>query len=75
MAVSRWRIYSRQVIAKVLAENKDADAKALRKALREAYPFGERMYTPYKIWREECRKALAPRSAQQPIGGLFEDGE
>ena len=70
MTVSKWRVYSREVISEVLAANKGADIKTLRKALREAYPFGERKYTPYKIWLEECRKALAPAKWD---GTLFEE--
>ena len=64
--ISKWRIYSRQVIAKVLSENKGADTKTLRKILHDAYPFGERNYYPYKIWLEECRRALTtPHPAPQ----------
>ena len=32
--------------------------KSLRKALREAYPFGEREYWPYKVWCDEIRSQL-----------------
>ncbi len=30
--------------------------KALRKALAEAYPFGERENSPYKAWLTEVRR-------------------
>jgi len=76
MTCSRWRIHARNVIAEVLKENKGADTKTLRKVLIEAYPFGERMYHPYKIWRDECRKALATQLPQAAItDGLFEEVE
>jgi hypothetical protein len=32
--------------------------KATRARLREAYPFGERKYHPYKIWLDEIRRQL-----------------
>ena len=58
MIESRWRIYSRRIIKKVLVEFPDGNTKACRKALREAYPFGERTRYPYKMWRSEVRRAL-----------------
>ncbi|MEN6581672.1 MAG: hypothetical protein ABFD54_04425 [Armatimonadota bacterium] len=71
MTVSYWRVESQKVIAEVLKENKGADTKTLRKALRDAYPFGERMYHPYKIWRDECRRALTTPSPTEVTGPLF----
>lgn len=50
-----WREYAKPVIQKVLAENAGADLKTKKKALREAYPFGERKYHPYKIWCDEVK--------------------
>lgn len=35
------------------------DGKALEQALFDSYPFGQRAYTPYKVWCEERRKLLA----------------
>lgn len=50
---SHWREQARDVIRKVLTENEGKSDKEIRKALREAYPFGERQYHPYKIWLDE----------------------
>lgn len=53
-----WRDRARPIIAAVLAENQGADEKTIRKALREAYPWGERKYHPYKIWCSEVKNQL-----------------
>ena len=53
-----WRDVARPIIASVLAQEGTEDRKRLRKALREAYPFGERKYHPYKIWCHEIRVQL-----------------
>lgn len=53
---SHWREIAREVIRKVLTENKGKSEKEIRQALCEAYPFGERKYHPYKIWLDEVAK-------------------
>jgi hypothetical protein len=50
-----WRDIARPVIAKVLAENEGKDEKEIKKALKEAYPFGERAMHPYKVWCDEIK--------------------
>ena len=35
--------------------------KEIKKALREAYPFGERKYHPYKIWLDEIKVQMGKR--------------
>lgn len=50
-----WRDYARPIIQQVLKETKGQDEKAIRKALKDAYPFGERQYHPYKIWLDEIK--------------------
>lgn len=52
--MSRWREIAKPIIAEVLA--KHPPGKERKKALREAYPFGERKYHPYKIWLDEIAK-------------------
>lgn len=59
MVQSRWRRKSIAVIAQLEAEYKDKSYSAFKRALFDAYPFGERAYTPYKIWCEDQRAALA----------------
>jgi hypothetical protein len=54
---SRWRTRARSLVAAVLEETKGQDERAVRKALRDAYPFGERAHYPYKVWCDEVRRA------------------
>lgn len=59
MMISKWREHSRKVIGMVLESlPKDASYKEAKIALHAAYPYGERRYTPYKIWCEEVKLAL-----------------
>jgi hypothetical protein len=51
-----WREHCRPIIAKVLADNKGREEKEIRKALRDAYPYGQRAMHPYKIWCDEVKK-------------------
>lgn len=51
-----WREHCRPIIAKVLADNKDRTEKEIRKALRNAYPYGQRAMHPYKIWCDEVKR-------------------
>ena len=44
------------MIAKVLADTEGLDEKAIKRALRDAYPLGERKYHPYKIWLDEIHR-------------------
>lgn len=57
-----WRDHARPIIAKVIREIGTEDIQALRKALREAYPFGERKYHPYRIWCDEIRVQLGEKT-------------
>jgi chaperonin GroEL (HSP60 family) len=57
-----WRESCSPIIAKVLADNKGKDEKEIRKALRNAYPFGVRAMHPYKIWCDEIKKQRNPKS-------------
>lgn len=59
-----WRNVARPLIARVIAEVGTEDAKALRQALRDAYPFGQRKYWPYKVWLDEIKHQLAPTPAR-----------
>ncbi len=62
---SRWRRESAPIIAKVLEETRGKDEKEIKKALHDAYPFGERQYHPYKIWLDEIRRQ---RGLKWPVG-------
>lgn len=54
--VSHWRCCAAQTIERVVATT--APGTDLKAAIDAAYPFGERKYTPYKIWLEERKKVL-----------------
>lgn len=61
---SRWREFAAPIIAAII--RRYPPGKERRAALRDAYPFGERKYHPYKIWldeiaRQEGRKATPSR--------------
>ena len=51
-----WRDIARPIIAEVLAETRGRSEKDIRKALFDAYPFGERAMHPYKVWCDEVRR-------------------
>lgn len=63
-----WREECRPIIAKVLEETKGQDEKVVRKALRDAYPFGERAYHPYKIWLDEIKVQTKRKRFGQKTG-------
>jgi len=56
-----WRDVARPIIRKVVERVGLEDRKALKKALKEAYPWGERKYHPYKIWCDEIHIQLGLR--------------
>lgn len=56
--MTTWREHARPIIAEVIARVGTKDRKALRAALRAAYPYGERRMHPYRIWCHEIRVQL-----------------
>lgn len=50
-----WRDIARPIIQNVLTENAGKSEREIKKALKEAYPFGQRCYHPYKIWLDEIK--------------------
>lgn len=63
-----WRERAAPIIANVIASVGREDEKALRKALRAAYPFGERAYFPYKVWCSEVRNQLRGKPQRKRPG-------
>ena len=59
--MTTWRDRARPIIADVIERVGKSDLKALRKALKAAYPFGEFAYHPYKIWCDEIRFQLGTK--------------
>lgn len=74
-----WRDTSREIIRQVLKDNAGKPEKEIKKALREAYPFGPRQYHPYKIWLDEIKVQTGKRTfggkkkenVPENQGGLF----
>ena len=62
-----WREYATPIIAEVLKTTKGQTDKEIRKALKDAYPFGERKYWPYKVWCDEIRRQTGVKSHKQEI--------
>ena len=63
---SHWRNIAAPIIAEVIERVGRENEKALKTALREAYPWGQRKYHPYKIWCSEIRIQLGkPKSKKE----------
>lgn len=56
---SSWRDHSREVIDQITRDMGITDPDALEKAIRAAYPFGERAHWPYRVFNEEVRRHMA----------------
>jgi hypothetical protein len=48
------------VIDAVIARVGREDDERLRAELRAAYPFGERKFRPWRVWRQQIRRILGP---------------
>lgn len=53
-----WRNAAAPIVAEVIRRVGRQDIRALRKALADAYPWGERKRYPYKAWLAEIREQL-----------------
>ena len=60
-----WRRIARNVITEALEEAKKRgyDRSATIWLIDDAYPFGARERYPYKVWLEERRRVLQPRTS------------
>lgn len=56
-----WREHATPIIAKVIADNKGKTPKEIKKALHDAYPYGERARHPYKIWCDEVKEQMGTK--------------
>jgi len=71
MSGATWRGEARKAIEQAHAALDSGIAFKDRKAaIDAAYPFGPRMYHPYKIWLSE-RKAYLDRWSDKPAGPLL----
>lgn len=67
MSDSYWRNIAAPIIAETLKKCRQEglnDAQT-RKALRDAYPFGEMAMHPYKIWRDEIAVQTGVKQQRQ----------
>jgi hypothetical protein len=77
MSNSHWRNKSIPIIAAVLREH-PLNGPEQRKALYDAYPFGERSHYPYKIWLDEIKSQKGTKDSKGgkamrvAMGKLFE---
>lgn len=60
-----WREKCSPIIHRVLEQTKGQPEKDIQAALRKAYPFGERLNHPYKIWLSEIKKQRKLRTVKQ----------
>lgn len=70
MSSATWRQFAQRVIIQVEREHEGKSLAELKRALRNAYPFGQRQYHPYKIWCDEQSKAIARHPESQTTDGL-----
>ena len=61
-----WRRRAIPIIRDTIIRYGTDDIKLLRKKLREAYPFGERKYWPYKVWLDEINTQLGLKPPKPP---------
>lgn len=71
--MNSWEAESMQIIRNVLKDNEHSTESELKRALKDAYPFGERKHWPYKIWCGCVKRALAGRrlSETKPENSLL----
>lgn len=74
----RWREKARETLIQLRPKVDMSNIGEARRLVFDAYPFGAREYTPYKIWCEEVRKCfpgLYPKrkvnpALDKPLPGL-----
>ena len=81
MSASRWKTEAAKIIAGALKSlPPGSDEKTKRKAIRAAYPWGERKRWPYKCWCDVARDALLiarptsgpkKRGRRKPVAGFM----
>lgn len=66
--MSHWHDTARRVIHETLASLPPGMTTAnRRKAVNEAYPFGERKYFPYKVWLAALKQAFGPARPRKHV--------
>lgn len=72
---SDWRDRAAPIIREVIARVGRDDERALKRALHDACPFGERQMHPYRIWRDEIRRQLEGRQRRKPVAEFVAPGQ
>lgn len=62
------------IIAAVLRKH-PTDTRERRKALRDAYPAGERAHWPYKVWLDEIARQTGRKPAPKAKGSAPATGQ
>lgn len=72
MSISHWRVVANERLAPLFADGK----RPTEVEIHDAYPFGMRKYTPYKLWLEQvrwwkagCPQPLPARADRTPLVG------
>lgn len=66
MSRETFRDYCRPIIGEVIERVGRDDMRALRKALREAFPLHGRDCHPYFVWQDEIRNQLKIKPKHVP---------
>ncbi len=61
-----YRAKAFAVIQRVIDENAGKPAAEVRRAVRQAYPWGDRKNWPYKAWLQAQRELLARNGLARP---------
>lgn len=64
---SHWRNHAAPIIRRILEATAGKAEREVRRALRKAYPFGQRKYHPYRIW---CDEIARQRGRKPPLGSF-----
>lgn len=70
-----WRDIAKPIIREVLKVNAGKTDKEIKKALRDAYPWGERAMHPYKIWCDEIKVQRGKRKFNERKSDIVPDNQ
>lgn len=62
-----WRETAARIVEAVLCRTHGQPEAVIKKALFDAYPYGERRYHPYKVWLSEIRRQRGIKPKAKPI--------
>jgi len=65
-----WAMHAQAVIDRVLSQMPGANLAEKRRALHDAYPYGQRRHWPYKVWCRQVRISLGLATPGKTLGRL-----